>query len=85
MKNILLVICFISINANVNSQIITTVAGTGTRGYTGDNGPALTASFDHPDVVKFDKTGNMYIADEHNVVIRKIDISGIVTTKCSLF
>ncbi|MCW3123218.1 MAG: hypothetical protein JWQ38_2710 [Flavipsychrobacter sp.] len=62
------------------AQVIKTVAGTGEPGYTGDGGPAVTATLNHPDVVKFDKKGNMYIADEHNNAIRKVNPYGIITT-----
>ncbi len=81
MKKVLLPIAFLVFLAlRVNAQNIETIAGTGAPGYAGDNGPAILAKFDHPDVAKFDKAGNMYIADEHNHVIRKINTSGIITT-----
>jgi hypothetical protein len=60
---------------------ISTVAGTPVaQGYTGDNGPATSAKLNHPQDVKFDKAGNMYIADGGNNVIRKVDINGNITT-----
>ncbi len=62
------------------SGIITTVAGTGSAGYSGDNGPATEAQFNYPTDVAFDASGNMYIADRYNHVIRKVDTSGIITT-----
>ncbi len=61
-------------------QVITTVAGTGTIGYTGDNGPAINAKLRQPSGVILDKKGNLYFADAGNSVIRKIDTSGIITT-----
>ena len=60
--------------------IITTVAGTGVRGFSGDGGPATKAKLDKPLGVVFDAAGNMYIADEENERIRKVDTSGIMTT-----
>lgn len=60
--------------------IITTIAGTTTTGYSGDGGPATEAKFDDPNEVRVDRTGNLYIADSHNNVIRKINTSGIITT-----
>jgi hypothetical protein len=54
------------------SGIITTYAGTGTSGYTGDNGIAQLATFSNPSDISFDAQGNMYIADFVNSAIRKI-------------
>ena len=62
------------------SGIITTVAGNGTIGYTGDGGAATSASFHSPYRILFDPTGNMYIADAINSAIRKINTSGIIST-----
>jgi streptogramin lyase len=56
-------------------------AGTGKRGYTGDGGKALEATFDGPKEIDVDKDGNVYIADTENEAIRRIDgKTGIVTT-----
>jgi trimeric autotransporter adhesin len=60
--------------------IITTFAGTGTNGFGGDNGPAISAQLNEPADIAFDAEGNLYIADEANYRIRKIDTSGIITT-----
>jgi hypothetical protein len=60
--------------------IITTIAGSPTAGYTGDGGPAKAAQLFHPMDVTLDPLGNLYIADEGNNVIRKIDTNGIITT-----
>jgi sugar lactone lactonase YvrE len=60
--------------------IITTVAGTGQRGYSGDGGPATKAKLNRPDGVVFDAAGNMYIDDENNSRVRKVDTNGIITT-----
>jgi RHS repeat-associated protein len=60
--------------------IITTVAGDGTDGYSGDGGPAAQAELNWPDDVAVDGSGNLYIADTHNQCIRKVDTSGIITT-----
>jgi gliding motility-associated-like protein len=52
--------------------IIHTIAGNGAQGYSGDGGPPLSASFSRPVDMAFDASGNLYIADAHNNVIRKI-------------
>ncbi|MEO5646878.1 MAG: MopE-related protein, partial [Chitinophagaceae bacterium] len=62
------------------SGIITTIAGTGTQGYNGDNIPAINAQLNQPTGVTVDKNGNVYIADQPNNRIRKIDTAGIITT-----
>jgi streptogramin lyase len=60
---------------------IHTMAGTGKKGYTGDGGPALEATFNLPHEIRFDKDGNYYLADMANHAIRKVDgKTGIITT-----
>ena len=60
--------------------IISTVAGIGTIGYTGDGGPATSAKMHYPFAVAIDGSGNMYISDQYNQVIRKVNTSGIIST-----
>ena len=55
------------------SGIITTVAGNGTSGYTGDGGPAISAQLDNPQDVVADSAGNFYISDSGSSVIRKVN------------
>ena len=62
------------------SGIITTVAGNGTSGFSGDGGPATSASLRGPRGVAVDGDGNLLIADAYNDRIRKVDPSGIITT-----
>ncbi|MDE2965617.1 MAG: fibronectin type III domain-containing protein [Acidobacteriota bacterium] len=62
------------------SGTITTIAGTGARGYSGDNGPASRAQLTFPNGVAMDRAGNLYIADSNNRRIRQVDPSGIITT-----
>ena len=62
------------------SGIITTVAGTGTGAYSGDEGPATSAEINVPQGVCVDNSGNLYIADMNNYRIRKVGTSGIITT-----
>ena len=62
-----------------DSNIITTIAGTGELGYSGDNALATLAKLDYPSGVALDISGNIYIADTNNHRIRKIT-SGTITT-----
>ncbi len=62
------------------SGIITTIAGTGTRGYSGDGGPATLAELDQPFGLASDGAGNLYVADAANGTVRRIDPFGIITT-----
>jgi streptogramin lyase len=56
-------------------------AGTGKKGYSGDGGKALDATFDGPKEIDIDRDGNVFIVDTENEAIRKIDAkTGIVTT-----
>ena len=60
--------------------IITTVAGTGVPGYSGDGGPAVNAQINTPTGVFADTAGNIYIAEPGNQRIRKVDLTGTITT-----
>jgi len=62
------------------SGTITTVAGNGTFGYSGDGGPATSAEFREPLGVAADASGNLYIADTFNYRVRMVSASGTVTT-----
>ena len=65
----------------VNSTgIITTIAGTGARGSTGDGGAATSATLNYPIGVSVDISGNVYIADAQNSKIRMVTSTGIITT-----
>ena len=63
-----------------HAQNITTIAGNGTQGYSGDNGPATAAQLYGPRDVVVDDSGNVYIAEELNRCIRKVNSFGIITT-----
>ena len=66
---------------SASTGIISTVAGTGTAGFTGDGGQATNATLFNPLAVATDKDGNVYIADTLNHCIRKVTVStGIITT-----
>ena len=58
---------------------ITTVAGNGTQGMSGDNGPAASAQLNRPEGVAVDSAGNLYIADLYNSRVRRVS-NGVITT-----
>ena len=58
----------------------TVIAGSGSRGYSGDGGQALSAQLSNPRGVAVDSAGNLYIADTSNFRIRKVTPAGIITT-----
>jgi type IX secretion system substrate protein/NHL repeat-containing protein len=64
---------------DVTTGIITTIAGGGSLGL-GDGGPATAAVLNDPLDVCFDRSGNLYIADWGNYLVRKVDRSGIIST-----
>ncbi len=65
----------------VSTGIISTVAGNGTTGFSGDGGPATSAELESPFDVEEDSSGNLYIADTSNNRIRKVSAStGIIST-----
>lgn len=59
---------------------VSTVAGTGTLGYSGDGGAASAATLALPGAVAYDKNGNLYLADTNNHVVREITPGGTITT-----
>ena len=60
--------------------VITTIAGTGIAGYSGDGGPAISAKISFPIDVAIDSAGNILFSDSGNNRIRKISTTGIITT-----
>ncbi len=66
---------------DARTGVITTCAGCGEVGYSGDGGPAASARFNEPYGIAVDNAANVYVADRHNHCVRRIDgTSGIVTT-----
>jgi DNA-binding beta-propeller fold protein YncE len=66
---------------DLKTNVISTVAGSGKKGYAGDGGPALEAAMNEPYEVRFDRAGNMFFAEMQNHVVRRVDAkSRIITT-----
>jgi len=59
---------------------ISTIAGSGNTGYTGDGGPALKATLNDPRGVVTDPNGVVYFCDRLNHAVRKIDTNGVIST-----
>lgn len=70
----------IPIFAVAQSPIITTIAGTGRNGHTGDGGPATAADISYPSSIVLDDSGNYYFIERPAHVVRKVSRSGIITT-----
>ena len=60
---------------------LSTVAGNGTRGFSGDNGPAVAAQLNEPYEARFDRTGHLLFVEMRNHVVRRVDLkSGVIHT-----
>ena len=59
---------------------LSTIAGTGYGGYTGDGGPALSAKIHTPESIVLDGAGNVFFSDSQSSVVRRIGTDGIITT-----
>jgi len=67
---------------NLSTGMIGPICGNGVRNYGGDGGPATAAIVNLPVCSHYDSQGNLFISDQANQRIRKIDTSGIITTYC---
>jgi len=66
---------------DATTKIITTIAGTGTTGFSGDGGLAILAELNDPAGLALDAAGNLFIADRNNNRVRRVDVAtGIITT-----
>jgi streptogramin lyase len=66
---------------DAKTGVINTVAGSGTAGFTGDDGPATKAQLNEPHSIGFDSAGNLYICDVRNHRIRKVNMTtGVIST-----
>lgn len=61
-------------NPGLSNAIISTVAGTGSAGFTGDGGPATSAELNGPSGIAIDSNGNLYITDSNNLVVRAVNM-----------
>src|SRR3989442_6418682 len=66
--------------ALAQQYVISTVAGSGDHGFSGDGGPATNAGLNYPNGVAVDSLQNLYIADTANNRVRKVDTAGVITT-----
>src|SRR5579862_5790331 len=66
--------------AMASGQTINTFAGNGTAGYSGDGGPAAQAEINRVVGLAIDAGGNVYMADQNNNRVRKVDAKGVITT-----
>ena len=80
MRIIVIILCHVLCAIGVNAQNITTIAGNGSLGNSGDGGPATIATMRVLAAVLPDGNGNLYISDALGNRIRKVDASGIITT-----
>ena len=65
---------------DIATREVTTIAGTGEAGHTGDGGPALAATLNGPSDVYLTHDNELFIADAENHSVRKIDANGVITT-----
>jgi DNA-binding beta-propeller fold protein YncE len=66
---------------DLRTSKITVVAGTGTKGFAGDGGPAKSAQLAAPHEVRFDSKGNLYIDERDNHIVRRVDMkTGVIST-----
>lgn len=66
---------------DLKTKRLTTIAGSGEKGYKGDGGPAVEASLNMPHELRFDAKGDIYIAERDNHVIRRVDMkTGLIST-----
>ena len=62
------------------SGVISTIAGTGVAGFSGDGGNATAAQMNNPTGITMDAAGNIFIADQYNQRVRKVNTAGVIST-----
>jgi hypothetical protein len=73
------------LGVSIGAGNIDTVVGIGSAGYSGDSGAAIAAELNSPLDIKFDVSGNLYISDDGNNVVRKVTSAGIISTYAGNF
>jgi hypothetical protein len=73
-------VTLLTVSTGAFGQIITTYAGTGVGGFSGDSGPASQAQVNNVTGLATDANGNLYLADQNNNRVRKVSPNGIITT-----
>ncbi len=80
------------LRADLRTKRLSVVAGNGTKGYSGDGGPAKSAQLNGPHEVRFDSKGNLYVVERDNAIVRRVEMkSGSISTvagtgqKCGAF
>ena len=68
------------VDAQVPSSTITTVAGNGSIGFSGNGGQATSAMLNYPGGVAVDSAGNLFIGDYENMRVRKVTPAGVIST-----
>jgi hypothetical protein len=77
---LLLILFLVHAAANLHAQVITRLAGNANVGYSGDAGPGALAQLNAPTSAVADANGNVYIIDQYNHRVRKVDTAGVITT-----
>ncbi len=78
---LLLVVLLASLHLICCVDIITTIAGTGSASYSGDGGPATSATINSPQGIAIDSSGNVFFNEFSNNILRKITVAtGIIST-----
>src|SRR5205823_2014762 len=65
---------------DLSTGLISTVAGTGQKGYSGDGGPATEAQLNEPYDQRFDRDGNLYFVEMQNHIVRRVDRAKTIST-----
>jgi len=69
------------LRADLRTKRLSVVAGNGTKGYSGDGGPAKSAQLNGPHEVRFDSKGNLYVVERDNAIVRRVEMkSGSIST-----
>src|SRR5262245_39259121 len=76
----LFAVLFFAVSPAQSQWTITTVAGNGNLGFSGDGGPAIGAALNHPRGMTLDSAGNLYAADSDNYRVRRVAVNATIST-----